>query len=65
MSSFLVSLAWFLLFAGGAIYLAYNRVNLFTSTVAVGATLLAYTIFGAGHPLWLLLLWVRSVPWLC
>ncbi len=58
MSSFLVSLAWFLLFAGGAIYLAYNRVNLFASTVAVGAALLFYTIFGAGHPLWLLLLWL-------
>ncbi len=58
MSSFLVSFAWFLLFAGGAIYLAYNRINLFTSTVAVGAGLLAYSVFGAGHPLWLLLLWV-------
>ncbi|MDZ7644441.1 MAG: acyl-CoA dehydrogenase [Woeseiaceae bacterium] len=58
MSGFLVSLSWFLLFAGGAIYLAYNRVNLFTSTVATGAALIAYTVFGAGHPLWLLLLWL-------
>ncbi|MGB5739030.1 MAG: acyl-CoA dehydrogenase [Woeseia sp.] len=58
MSSFIVSLFWFLLFAGGAVYLAYNRVNLFTSTVAVGAALLAYTVFGDGHPLWLLLLWL-------
>ncbi|MBT8085561.1 MAG: acyl-CoA dehydrogenase [Woeseia sp.] len=58
MSSFIVGLAWFLLFAGGGIYLAYKRVNLFSATVAVGAALLAYSIFGAGHVLWLLLLWL-------
>ena len=58
MSSFLVSLSWFLLFAGGALFLAYHRVDLKTSTIAVGAALLAYTLFGAGHPLWLALLWL-------
>jgi acyl-CoA dehydrogenase len=57
-SDFLVSVLWFLLFFGGAIYLAYNRVNLFTSTVAAGGALLAYTIFGSGSFLWLLFLWL-------
>jgi acyl-CoA dehydrogenase len=57
-SSFVVGLFWFLLFVGGGIYLAYNRVNLRTSTIATGVALLAYTIFGAGHFLWLLVLWL-------
>jgi acyl-CoA dehydrogenase len=56
-SSFLVGLLWFLLFAGGGIYLAYNRVNLRTSTVAAGIALFVYTIFGSGGVLWLLVLW--------
>ena len=58
MSGFLVSLIWFLLFFGGAIYLAYNRVSLFSSTVAMGALLVAYLFFGDWHPLWMLLLFV-------
>jgi acyl-CoA dehydrogenase len=49
---------WFLLFAGGAVYLAYNRVGLFSSTLAAGAALLAYTLLGDGGFLWLLLLWI-------
>ena len=48
MSDFLFSLFWFLLFFGGAIYLAYNRVNLLSSTVAMGAILLAYLFYVAG-----------------
>ncbi|MCB1841350.1 MAG: acyl-CoA dehydrogenase family protein, partial [Halioglobus sp.] len=54
----LISLFWFLLFFGGGIYLAYNRVKLLTSTVAVAAAVFAYTVFGSGHPLWVLLLWL-------
>ena len=57
MTEFLVSLAWFLLFAGGGIYLAYQRIDLRTSTVATGLALLAYTVFGNGWWLWLLVLW--------
>ncbi len=56
MSGFLISLAWFLLFFGGAIYLAYHRVNLLASTIAMGAILVAYIFYGDWHPLWLLLL---------
>ncbi|MFQ6004405.1 MAG: acyl-CoA dehydrogenase [Woeseia sp.] len=58
MSGFIVSLFWFLLFAGGAIALAYNRIALHTSTVATGIALLTYTILGEGGFLWLLLLWL-------
>jgi acyl-CoA dehydrogenase len=56
-SGFLVSLAWLLLFVGGGIYLAYQRIDLRTSTIATGLALLAYTVFGDGWWLWLLLLW--------
>jgi acyl-CoA dehydrogenase len=57
-SSLLVSLFWFLLFVGGAVYLAYNRVNLLTSTVAAGGALFAYTVFGSGSFLWVIFLWL-------
>ena len=56
MTEFLVSLAWLLLFVGGGIYLAYQRIDLRTSTIATGLALLAYTIFG-GAGWWALLLW--------
>lgn len=56
MSGFLISLAWLLLFVGGAIYLAYNRVSLLSSTIAMGAILLAYLFYGSWHPLWMLIL---------
>ena len=62
MSSFVIDLSWFLLFFGGGLYLAYNRVGLLASTVAVGAALLGYTFFGPWelslwNVFWLLLLW--------
>ncbi len=52
MSGFLVSLFWLLLFVGGGIYLAYQRIDLRTSTIATGIALLAYWIFGDGYVLW-------------
>ena len=57
MSSLIVSLFWLLLFVGGGIYLAYQRIDLRTSTIAAGLAVLAYTIFGEGAFLWKLLLW--------
>ena len=57
MSSFIVSLFWLLLFVGGAIYLAYQRIDLRTSTIAAGLAVLAYTMFGEGAFLWKLVLW--------
>jgi len=48
---------WLLLFVGGALTLAYRRVPLGTSTLAAGGALVAYSLFGGGGALWLLLLW--------
>ena len=56
MSGFIASLFWLLLFVGSAIYLAYNRVSLLSSTMAMGGVLVAYLFFGDWHPLWMLLL---------
>jgi acyl-CoA dehydrogenase len=55
-SAFLISFAWLLLFVGSAVYLAYNRVGLLTSTIAMGAVLLVYLFYGSWHPLWMLIL---------
>ena len=57
MSSFVVSLSWLLLFVGGGIFLAYQRIDLRSSTIAAGLAVLAYTIFGDGSVLWKLVLW--------
>jgi acyl-CoA dehydrogenase len=57
LSSFVVSLFWLLLFIGGGIFLAYQRIDLRTSTIAAGIAVLAYTIFGDGSILWKLVLW--------
>jgi acyl-CoA dehydrogenase len=57
-SSFLIDLSWFLLFFGGGIYLAYNRVNLLASTIVAGTALVAYTFYGDWNIVWLTLLWL-------
>ena len=64
MSSLIIGLMWFLLFAGGGLYLAYNRINLLASTVATGAALVAYSLFGSAYGIWLLVLWLAFVPML-
>ena len=60
-TSFIIGLIWFLLFVGGGIYLAYRRVDLLTSTIAVGVAVGTYTILGGSWGwagiLWKLLLW--------
>ena len=61
MSGLTVSLFWALLFVGGGIYLAYQRVDLRTSTVATGIALVAYTVFGSGAWWWLIILWAMFV----
>ena len=58
MSSFLIDLAWFLLFFGGGIILAYNRVNLLTSTAVAGVALVVYTFYGSWNIVTLTLLWL-------
>ncbi|MDJ0939795.1 MAG: acyl-CoA dehydrogenase [Woeseiaceae bacterium] len=62
MSSFAASLFWLLLFAGGALFLAYQRIDLRTSTIAAGAALVAYTIFGGWSWWWLLILYALYAP---
>ncbi len=56
MSEFTAGLLWFLVFFGGGLYLAYQRIDLRTSTIAAGGAWLAYAIFGDGHWTWYLLL---------
>ena len=58
MAGFTVSLFWALLFIGGGIFLAYQRIDLRTSTIATGVALAAYTVFGSGAWWWLIILWV-------
>jgi acyl-CoA dehydrogenase len=58
LSGLIVSLFWLLLFVGGGIFLAYQRIDLRTSTVATGIALAAYTVFGDGAWWWLIILWL-------
>ena len=58
MSGFALPIFWLLLFIGGGVFLAYQRIDLRTSTTAVGAALLAYTFFGDWSWWWLLILWM-------
>jgi acyl-CoA dehydrogenase len=56
LSGFTVGLLWFLLFFGGGVFLAYQRVDLRTSTAATGIAVAAYVFFGDGAWLWNLVL---------
>ena len=53
----MLSLVWLLLFAGGAVFLAYQRVSLRTATIAAAAALAAYSLFGYGSLAWMVVLW--------
>ncbi len=54
----LASLFWLLLFITVGLTLAYRRVDLQTSTIIAGVTLLTYTVLGSGAIVWLLVLWL-------
>jgi len=58
LTTVLLSLLWLAAFIAVALALAYRRVDLATSTIILGFSLLAYSLFGAIHWLWMLLLWV-------
>ena len=58
MSSFWVSLFWLVLFLAVPLTVAYRRVDLGTSTLAIGGALVIYSFIGSGPFLWFLLLWV-------
>lgn len=57
MSAFILWAIWQLAIISVAFTLAYRRVDLKTSTIILGFTLLAYSLFGAGYWWWKLLLW--------
>jgi len=58
MSSFIVGLIWLLAFLAVAITVAYRRVDLQTSTAAIGAALIVYSFASYGPFLWFVLLWL-------
>jgi acyl-CoA dehydrogenase len=58
LTTVLLSLLWLVAFISVALALAYRRVDLTTSTIILGFSLLAYSLFGIGHWLWMLLLWI-------
>ena len=58
LSTFLLSVLWFAAFVSVCLALAYRRVDLTTSTIVIGFSLLAYSLFGTGHWFWMLLLWI-------
>jgi acyl-CoA dehydrogenase len=49
---------WFLVFAGGALYLAYRRVSLASATLAAGIVLAAYTALQTPSAPWLVATWL-------
>lgn len=56
MFELIIGFLWFLLFFGGGIFLAYQRVELRFSTAAAGIAVAAYIVFGNGYLLWKLFL---------
>ncbi|HEY8520372.1 MAG TPA: acyl-CoA dehydrogenase [Gammaproteobacteria bacterium] len=52
------TLLWLLVLIGAPLALAYRRTDLRTSTIVLGALLVAYTLLGDGGFLWKLLLWI-------
>jgi len=57
LTTVLLSLIWLAAFISVALALAYRRIDLTTSTIVLGFSLLAYSLFGTGHWLWMLILW--------
>ena len=52
------TLFWLIIILGVSLTLAYKRVDLKTSTAALGAILVIYTILSDGGTLWAVILWV-------
>jgi acyl-CoA dehydrogenase len=57
-SAFILWATWTVAIVSVGLTLAYRRVDLRTSTIIIGFALLAYTLLGVGHWLWVLLLWI-------
>jgi len=54
----MATLFWLIAFLGTSLTLAYRRVDLKTSTAALGAILVAYTVLSDGATLWIIALWL-------
>lgn len=54
----MASLIWLLLFVTVLGTVAYRRTDLRMTTIVVGVSLFIYSIFGAGHFVWFMLLWM-------
>ena len=54
----MASLIWLLLFGTVLGTVAYRRTDLRMTTIVVGVSLFIYSIFGAGHFVWFMLLWM-------
>ena len=61
MLDFIFGLFWFVLLFGGALTLAYKRVDLKTATIAAVAAVAAYQLFGDGYGFVMLVLWLIVV----
>lgn len=57
MTDVIIWLLWTAALLGVGILLAWRRMDLPTSTLALGGALLLYSLFGPGWPIWKLLLW--------
>jgi acyl-CoA dehydrogenase len=57
-SAFVLWLLWSLVICAVGLTLAYKRVDLKASTIVLGFTLIAYSLFGEGNGLWTLFLWL-------
>ncbi|MGI9245465.1 MAG: acyl-CoA dehydrogenase, partial [Steroidobacteraceae bacterium] len=54
----MISFIWFLVFFGGALYLAYQRVPLRIATLAAGVALVLYSTLGTPSTAWSVALWL-------
>ncbi|MFK8052589.1 MAG: acyl-CoA dehydrogenase [Woeseiaceae bacterium] len=64
MLDFIFGLFWVVLIVGGALTLAYKRVDLKTATIAMAAIVAAYQLFGDGYGVVMLLLWLIVIAML-
>jgi len=58
----MLGIVWLVAFVALVLWLAYRKVGLAASTLAIGALLAGYTVFGAAAPWWKVVVWVAFAP---
>jgi acyl-CoA dehydrogenase len=58
----MLSVVWLIVFVGVFLSLAYRRISLGKSTLAIAVALAAYTVWGEAGRAWLIALWVLFAP---